>query len=158
MFSCSCFYFLWLIENFLRSLSCSLYVDGTPIREFKNLESIGVPYPKNQSMRIYSSLWNADDWATRGGLVKTDWSQAPFTASYRNFNADNACIWWSSGSTSCSSNSNSTSSVLLSQELDSTSQERLQWVQKNYMVYNYCADTKRFPQGLPLECTASNTS
>ncbi|KAM0989455.1 hypothetical protein ACFX15_012875 [Malus domestica] len=135
-----------------------LYVDGTPIREFKNLESIGVSYPKNQSMRIYSSLWNADDWATRGGLVKTDWSQAPFTASYRNFNADNACIWWSSGSTSCSSNSNSTSSVLLSQELDSTSQERLQWVQKNYMVYNYCADTKRFPQGLPLECTASNTS
>ncbi|XP_048433031.1 xyloglucan endotransglucosylase/hydrolase protein 24 [Pyrus x bretschneideri] len=135
-----------------------LYVDGTPIREFKNLESIGVPYPKNQSMRIYSSLWNADDWATRGGLVKTDWSQAPFTASYRNFNADNACIWRSSGSTSCSSNSNSTSSVLLSQQLDSTSQERLQWVQKNYMVYNYCADTKRFPQGVPLECTASNTS
>ncbi|KAM1404808.1 hypothetical protein ACFX2I_013257 [Malus domestica] len=100
-----------------------LYVDGTPIREFKNLESIGVSYPKNQSMRIYSSLWNADDWATRGGLVKADWSQAPFTPSYRNFNADNACIWWSSGSTSCSSNSNSTSSVLLSQELDSTSQE-----------------------------------
>ncbi|KAF2309364.1 hypothetical protein GH714_001736 [Hevea brasiliensis] len=66
-------------------------VDGTPIREFKNLESVGVPFPKNQAMRIYSSLWNADDWATRGGLVKTDWSQAPFTASYRNFNA-NACV------------------------------------------------------------------
>lgn len=62
-------------------------VDGTPIREFKNLESKGVSFPKNQPMRIYSSLWNADDWATRGGLVKTDWSQAPFTASYRNFNA-----------------------------------------------------------------------
>ncbi|WJZ98854.1 hypothetical protein VitviT2T_017353 [Vitis vinifera] len=134
-------------------------VDGTPIREFKNSESIGVPYPKNQPMRIYSSLWNADDWATRGGLVKTDWSLAPFTASYRNFNA-NACVW-SSGSSSCSSNSPSSTSTnggWYSQELDSTSQERMKWVQKNYMIYNYCTDTKRFPQGLPLECTATTTS
>ncbi|KAK7816217.1 xyloglucan endotransglucosylase/hydrolase protein 22, partial [Quercus suber] len=129
-------------------------VDGTPIREFKNLESIGVPFPKNQAMRIYSSLWNADDWATRGGLVKTDWTQAPFTASYRNFNA-NACVW-SSGVSSCSSSSPSspsTSNAWLSQELDSTSQDRLKWVQKNYMIYNYCTDSKRFPQGLPPECT-----
>ncbi|KAJ9689506.1 hypothetical protein PVL29_014945 [Vitis rotundifolia] len=134
-------------------------VDGTPIREFKNSESIGVPYPKNQPMRIYSSLWNADDWATRGGLVKTDWSQAPFTASYRNFNAD-ACIW-SSGASSCSSttpSSTSTSGQWYSQELDSTSQERMKWVQKNYMIYNYCTDAKRFPQGLPPECTATAMS
>ncbi|CAL0306324.1 unnamed protein product [Lupinus luteus] len=38
-------------------------------------------------MRIYSCLWNVDDWAKRGGLVKTDWSKAPFTAYYRNFKA-----------------------------------------------------------------------
>jgi hypothetical protein len=126
-------------------------VDGTPIREFKNSESIGVPFPKNQAMRIYSSLWNADDWATRGGLVKTDWSQAPFTASYRNFKAD-ACIW-SSGASSCSSSSTNSSSWL-SQQLDTANQDRLKWVQKNYMIYNYCTDTKRFPQGLPAECSA----
>ncbi|XP_019442263.1 PREDICTED: probable xyloglucan endotransglucosylase/hydrolase protein 23 [Lupinus angustifolius] len=126
-------------------------VDGTPIREFKNSESIGVPFPKNQPMRIYSSLWNADNWATRGGLVKTDWTQAPFTASYRNFNAE-ACIW-SSGASSCASASTSSaSSSWLSQELDTTGQERLTWVQKNYMIYNYCTDTKRFPQGFPPEC------
>ncbi|KAI8017171.1 putative xyloglucan endotransglucosylase/hydrolase protein 23 [Camellia lanceoleosa] len=127
-------------------------VDGTPIREFKNAESVGVPYPKNQPMRIYSGLWNADDWATRGGLVKTDWTQAPFTASYRNFNA-NACIW-SSGSSSCSSSS-SNSNAWFSEQLDSTNQERLKWVQKNYMIYNYCSDVKRFPQGLPPECNMS---
>ncbi|THG11097.1 hypothetical protein TEA_027740 [Camellia sinensis var. sinensis] len=127
-------------------------VDGTPIREFKNAESVGVPYPKNQPMRIYSSLWNADDWATRGGLVKTDWTQAPFTASYRNFNA-NACIWFS-GSSSCSSSS-SNSNAWFSEQLDSTNQERLKWVQKNYMIYNYCSDVKRFPQGLPPECNMS---
>lgn len=113
-------------------------VDGTPIREFKNMESKGVAFPKNQPMRIYSSLWNADDWATRGGLVKTDWTNAPFTASYRNFNAETT-----------------SSNAWFSQELDSTSQQRLSEVQKNYMIYNYCSDLKRFPQGLPIECTAS---
>ncbi|XP_050920967.1 probable xyloglucan endotransglucosylase/hydrolase protein 23 isoform X2 [Lathyrus oleraceus] len=113
-------------------------VDGTAIREFKNMESKGVAFPKNQAMRIYSSLWNADDWATRGGLVKTDWNEGPFIASYRNFNADA-----------------SSSNAWYSQQLDSTSKERLSWVQKNYMIYNYCNDTKRFPQGLPTECTAS---
>ncbi|XAR51185.1 Xyloglucan:xyloglucosyl transferase [Bertholletia excelsa] len=126
-------------------------VDGTPIREFKNAESLGVPYPKNQAMRIYSSLWNADDWATRGGLVKTDWTQAPFTASYRNFNADQACVW-SNGASSCGS---TPTASWLSEELDATSQERLKWVQKNYMIYNYCTDLKRFPQGLPPECNMS---
>ena len=138
-------------------MCCRFSVDGTPIREYKNLESIGVPFPKSQPMRIYSSLWNADDWATRGGLIKTDWSKAPFTASYRNFNA-NACVW-NSGKSSCKSNSPSSAApatnAWLSQELDSTAQKRMNWVQKNYMIYNYCTDRKRFPQALPLECTHS---
>ena len=153
-------FFGFCIDSIIWGILCfSFSVDGTPIREFKNSESIGVPYPKNQPMRIYSSLWNADDWATRGGLVKTDWSQAPFTASYRNFNA-NACVW-SSGSSSCSSTSPSSTSTnggWYSQELDSTSEERMTWVQKNYMIYNYCTDTKRSPQGLPPECTATTMS
>ncbi|XP_027069285.1 probable xyloglucan endotransglucosylase/hydrolase protein 23 [Coffea arabica] len=130
-------------------------VDGTPIREYKNPESLGVPYPKSQPMRIYSSLWNADDWATRGGLVKADWSKAPFTASYRNFN-EHACIW-SSGKSSCNSNTPS-NNAWLNQELDATSQERLKWVQKNYMIYNYCTDLKRFPQGFPPECAINKSS
>jgi xyloglucan:xyloglucosyl transferase/xyloglucan:xyloglucosyl transferase TCH4 len=127
-------------------------VDGIPIREFKNAESIGVPYPKNQPMRVYSSLWNADDWATRGGLVKTDWTLAPFIASYRNFSA-NACIWWYNGESSCSSNSGGNS--WLSQQLDYSTQGQMKWVQNNFMIYNYCTDTKRFPQGVPQECNMS---
>ncbi|KAL3819541.1 hypothetical protein ACJIZ3_005446 [Penstemon smallii] len=129
-------------------------VDGSPIREFKNAELVGVAYPKNQPMRLYSSLWNADDWATRGGLVKTDWSQAPFTASYRNFNANDACVW-TSGSSSCTSNNNGNTTATaswLNEELDGTKQERLKWVQDNYMIYNYCTDVKRFPNGFPPEC------
>ncbi|XP_022878863.1 xyloglucan endotransglucosylase/hydrolase 2-like [Olea europaea var. sylvestris] len=124
-------------------------VDNTPIRLFKNAESVGVPYPKKQPMRIYSSLWNADDWATRGGLVKTDWSKAPFTAYYRNFNAKTC-------SGSCTSSSTKFSNgALQSQELDAYSRRRLRWVRKNFMIYNYCNDYKRFAQGFPPECRQS---
>jgi hypothetical protein len=80
-------------------------------------------------MRLYSSLWNADDWATQGGRVKTDWSHA---ASYRGFKAD-ACVASAAGD-------------WYNQELDLTRQQR------KYMIYNYCTDPKRFPQGLPAEC------
>jgi len=127
-------------------------VDGVPIREFKNMESTGVPFPKRQPMRIYSSLWNADDWATQGGRVHTDWSKAPFVASYRNFNAK-ACVW-SSGSSSCGSDPRPSVSenAWLMEKLDAKSLEKMRWVQENYMTYDYCKDVWRFHDGLPKEC------
>ena len=63
-------------------------MDDVPIRVFKNCKNLGVKFPFNQPMKLYSSLWNADDWATRGGLEKTDWSKAHFIASYRGFHID----------------------------------------------------------------------
>ncbi|KAH7521552.1 xyloglucan endotransglucosylase/hydrolase 2 [Ziziphus jujuba] len=117
-------------------------VDNFPIRVFKNAESVGVPFPKNQPMRIYSSLWNADDWATRGGLVKTDWTKAPFTAYYRNFNVLD----------SRSSNAFSEAANYQINALDAPGRRRLRWVQRYFMIYNYCTDLKRFPQGVPPEC------
>ncbi|EHA8591346.1 xyloglucan endotransglucosylase/hydrolase protein 22 [Cocos nucifera] len=125
------------------------YVDGTPIRVFRNMEGMGLPYPKNQAMRLYSSLWNADDWATMGGRVKTDWSLAPFVASYRGFSA-NACVWaW--GKSSCSASKG----TWWAQSLDSPGAQKLKWVRQNYMIYDYCKDSKRFPQGFPPECSLS---
>ncbi|XP_062079781.1 probable xyloglucan endotransglucosylase/hydrolase protein 23 [Humulus lupulus] len=138
---------LWNPKNIIFS------VDGTPIRKFKNLESNGIPYLKDKPMRIHSSLWNGDDWATRGGLVKTDWSKAPFTASYRNFKA-NACVIASSGSSSCASKSQPSNSWF-NQELDSNGEKRMKSVQKKFMIYNYCTDAKRFPKGFPKECNMS---
>ncbi|XP_050287580.1 xyloglucan endotransglucosylase protein 1-like [Quercus robur] len=133
-----------------------LLVDNIPIRVFENQESIGIPFPKSQPMKLYSSLWNADQWATRGGLVKTDWSKAPFTAYYRNFNA-NACVW-SGDSSSCSSlstNAMTNRANWQTQGLDANGRRRLRWVQKYYMIYNYCTDFKRFPEGRPRECRHS---
>ncbi|XP_057536472.1 xyloglucan endotransglucosylase protein 1-like [Amaranthus tricolor] len=114
-------------------------VDETPIRVFRNYENRGIMFfPKNQPQRIYASLWEADDWATQGGLVKTDWSKAPFKAFYRNFNIDT-----------------STNGAWKNHDLDATSRNRLRWVQKNYLIYDYCSDWKRFSQAFPPECKHS---
>lgn len=134
--------------------SIKFLVDNIPIRVFRNWETIGIPFPKSQPMRVYSSLWNADDWATRGGLVKTDWTQAPFTASYRNINVD-ACVM-PSRSSSCSKFTNSLQGGAQNdQGLDAKSRNRMRWVHSKYMIYNYCTDLKRFPQGISTECKRS---
>ncbi|GLJ09262.1 hypothetical protein SUGI_0105090 [Cryptomeria japonica] len=123
-------------------------VDGSPIRVFHNNEELGVAYPNKQAMRMYSSLWNGEDWATRGGLVKTDWNSAPFIACFRKFKVEACKIKKNASPPSCSVASEH---KWWNQD---TQQERLKWVQQNYMIYNYCADTRRFPLGLPPECNA----
>lgn len=129
-------------------------VDGIPIRVFANKEeSHGVPYPKNQPMRVLGSVWNADDWATQGGRVKTNWSHAPFVSSFRAFDID-ACelspetadvttkcgqlgrYWWDRPSFN---------------ELGRRRSRQLKWVRKKYLVYDYCEDKPRFSE-LPKEC------
>lgn len=121
------------------------------------MEHRGIPFPKDQPMGVYSSIWNADDWATQGGRVKTDWSHAPFIATYKAFEI-NACecpvtvtavdnakrcssgedrkYWWDEPNLS---------------ELSLHQSHQLMWVRANHMVYDYCADTSRFPV-TPAEC------
>ncbi|XP_021749044.1 probable xyloglucan endotransglucosylase/hydrolase protein 16 [Chenopodium quinoa] len=127
-------------------------VDETPLRVFRNHEDIGVPFPKNQPTRMFSSLWNADDWATQGGLVKTDWSKAPFTAYYRNFNIDSATPRTAA---TMSTNGKTTLGAWRTHDLNAWGRRRLRWVQKYFMIYDYCADMKRFSQGYPAECKHS---
>ncbi|KAL0443766.1 UNVERIFIED_CONTAM: Xyloglucan endotransglucosylase/hydrolase protein 15 [Sesamum latifolium] len=123
-----------------------------PIRVFSNNEAIGIPFPKSQAMRVQCSLWNADDWATQGGRVKTDWSKAPFLASYRNFNI-NGCVPGSSCGSKSADSFNT--EAWQTKELDAKGRNRLRWVQQKHMIYNYCTDVKRFPQGIPAECRRS---
>ncbi|KAI5662037.1 hypothetical protein M9H77_21360 [Catharanthus roseus] len=128
-------------------------VDNSPIRVFSNNEGMGIPFPKNQPMRLYCSLWNADDWATQGGRVKADWTKAPFVASYRNINLDgNACSGPSCASKSLDSFN---TAAWKSQALDAKGRNRLRWVQSKFMIYDYCKDFPRFPQGLSAECKRS---
>lgn len=128
-------------------------VDGLPIRVFGNNEDIGVPYANQQAMRVYSSIWNGDSWATEGGKVKIDWSYAPFVASYTNFTAD-VCEWTGNGSSSqCWANTPSNWwNQPAYESLTYAQQGQLQWVRNNFLLYDYCKDPARFNYQLPPEC------
>ncbi|CAI0390191.1 unnamed protein product [Linum tenue] len=129
------------------------YVDSVPIRVYRNYESQGVPFPNKQGMTVYSSLWNADNWATRGGLEKIDWNSAPFVAKYRDFRA-RACRWNGPSSINqCAVNSPAnwwTSPEY--KQLSYAKQGQMKWVRDNYMMYDYCRDYKRFNGNMPPEC------
>ncbi|KAF7010789.1 hypothetical protein CFC21_025153 [Triticum aestivum] len=137
-----------------------ILVDGVPIRQFKNHWDAGVPFPVYQPMRLFGCLWNADDWATQGGRVKTDWSQAPFIAYFRNYTAS-GCAPTAGGSWACDQNpsGSGSSSGWMDRargggrlDDDVKQQQQLREVQGKYMIYNYCTDEKRFPNGFPKEC------
>ncbi|KAJ0986066.1 hypothetical protein J5N97_004422 [Dioscorea zingiberensis] len=129
------------------------FVDGLPIRVFRNYESIGIAYPNKQAMRAYSSIWNADNWATRGGLVKIDWNSAPFVARYKTLKL-RACKWAGPSSINkCAANTaaNWWTSPLYGR-LNFAQMGQMAWVKNNYMIYDYCKDTKRFKGLMPPEC------
>ncbi|CAN0911282.1 Xyloglucan endotransglucosylase/hydrolase 2 [Linum grandiflorum] len=122
-------------------------VDHTPIRVFRNLRKYGVPYPRKQPMKLYCSIWDADNWATRGGLVKTDWSMAPFSSDFRNFQA--------TPYTNFAHNGRGKFREAGDPDIDPYARKRLRWVEKHFMVYNYCTDFNRFQSRLPPECRHS---
>lgn len=104
-------------------------------------------------MGIHGSLWNADDWATQGGRVKTNWTNAPFVSMFRSFDID-ACelltesdglagkcgklgqFWWDKPAMN---------------RLNKQKRKQLKWVLANHVVYDYCKDVPRFLE-LPKEC------
>ncbi|GAV80623.1 Glyco_hydro_16 domain-containing protein/XET_C domain-containing protein [Cephalotus follicularis] len=126
------------------------YVDEMPIRVYKNNEAKGIPYPTLQPMGIYSTLWEADNWATRGGLEKIDWSKAPFYAYYKDFDIEGCPV---PGPASCASNKNNWWEGTAYQALSGVEARNYRWVRMNHMVYDYCTDKLRYPV-TPPECVA----
>ncbi|GJM90873.1 hypothetical protein PR202_ga07194 [Eleusine coracana subsp. coracana] len=127
------------------------YIDGTPIRVFRNYQaSHGVVFPTSQPMYVYSSIWAAEDWATQGGRVKTDWSKAPFVANYHGINLDVCECYDGDCVAGCAAKfSDGDRYCRLSD--DQVGQMRL--VQDKYRIYNYCVDPKQWTNGqVPVEC------
>ncbi|CAN8326361.1 unnamed protein product [Cochlearia groenlandica] len=131
------------------------FVDGTPIRVFRNYEKEGIAYPNKQGMKVFASLWNADDWATQGGRVKTNWTGAPFVAEGRRYKA-RACLWKGPVSIQqCADptvRSNWWTSPSFS-KLTSLQLAKMKKIRDGFMIYDYCKDTNRFQGVLPKECS-----
>ncbi|CAL9750502.1 unnamed protein product [Musa acuminata subsp. burmannicoides] len=125
-------------------------VDDVPIRVYKNNEGRGIPYPKVQPMGVYSTLWEGDDWATRGGLEKIDWSKAPFYAYYKDFDIEGCAV---PGPANCASNPNNWWEGSSYQQLSPEQARKYRWVRANHMIYDYCTDKPRYPVP-PPECFA----
>lgn len=131
-------------------------MDHIPIRVFKNYERKSVPYPNKQAMRIYTSLWNADNWATRGGLDKIDWIGSPFTAKMRLFRA-RACPWIGASSiTQCAAVSPANWwTAPIFKQLSTNQLREMTRIRGSNIIYDYCRDVKRFNGNSPIECSLS---
>ncbi|EPS57465.1 xyloglucan endotransglucosylase/hydrolase 1, partial [Genlisea aurea] len=128
-------------------------VDRVAIRVYKNANYTNNFFPDQKPMYLFSSIWNADDWATRGGLEKTDWSKAPFVSSYKDFGVD-ACLWEDPYPPCVSTTTLNWWDGYDAWHLSDDQKLDYGWVGRNLVVYDYCKDTKRFPQ-LPEECWLS---
>ena len=129
-------------------------VDGRPIRVYRNYENMGVPFPNKQGMRVYTTLWNGENWATRAGLEKVNWANSPFTANLRKFRA-RACKWRGVSSiTQCAAKTRAnwwTSPVY--NRLSMRQNAMMKWVRDHQMIYDYCKDTRKFNGNMPRECS-----
>ncbi|XP_020218426.1 xyloglucan endotransglucosylase/hydrolase protein 2 [Cajanus cajan] len=111
------------------------YVDGIPIRVFKNNSKVGVSFP-SQQMRVTASIWNGEPWASNGKRI--DWKQAPFTAHFQGFNIHgcqtlnrnkHVCysphLWWNDHK---------------HWQLNPQQQKAYEDVRKKHLLYDYCSD------------------
>ncbi|KAL5565794.1 hypothetical protein UlMin_028958 [Ulmus minor] len=127
---------LWSTEEII------FFVDDVPIRRYARKGDATFPI---RPMWVYGSIWDASDWATEDGKYKADYQYQPFIGRYKNFKI-RGCT--ADGPASCRPPTVSPwgSGGLSQQQLSA-----MQWVQRNYLVYDYCHDPKRDHTQIP-EC------
>ena len=142
----SCFFLYLLIFSL-----CRFVVDDVPIRVFKNNKAIGIPYPNNQPVGIYSTIFNGENWATNNGWVKLNWTMAPFVVTYEGFSVDACQVQNDVNITGCLNATGNWWDQPLHQSLNSHQIQQLKWVRNNYLQYDYCIDRSRYSNP-PPEC------
>ncbi|KAL0418242.1 UNVERIFIED_CONTAM: putative xyloglucan endotransglucosylase/hydrolase protein 32 [Sesamum radiatum] len=110
------------------------FVDDVPIRRYPRKSDATFPL---RPMWVYGSIWDASSWATENGRYKADYNYQPFVGKYTNFKIS-GCNAYGSASCRPASGSPSPSGGLSSQQYAA-----MEWVQRNYKVYDYCRDPQR---------------
>ncbi|KAF8005849.1 hypothetical protein BT93_K0203 [Corymbia citriodora subsp. variegata] len=120
------------------------FVDDLPIRVFKNLGG-EASYP-TYGMQVTGTIWAAEEWAG-----KVDWSKAPFTAHYQNFDIDGCVVSDASNPGKCEYTHGD--AWAQKQGLDAAQLAQYQNAKAKYLDYDYCTDKAKHPQP-PPECQA----
>ncbi|CAJ2672311.1 unnamed protein product [Trifolium pratense] len=109
------------------------FVDGTPIRVFKNSKDKGGSY-RTQAMKVYATIWT-NPWGSNG--VPINWNDAPFEAHYRSFGI-NACQAQSTNLQPCNYSSKYWWNAQKFLELNPLQKQAYNNVRNIYLFYNYC--------------------
>lgn len=125
------------------------YVNDIAIRNFNNMESSGVGFPK-QPARIYANIM---DMSLLGSPLKPNYSAAPFTVQLRSYKFRNVCAWF--GQKSSCDYPGSGDTKWLDTRLDTPGMKQfIKQIRSKIMTYNYCTDRKKYNRGFPAECKA----
>lgn len=106
------------------------FVDGVPIRVFKNNKQIGVNYPV-LPMYVAASLWNMTQW-----VGPVDWSKGPFVASYHGFDI-NGWLFSKFNLANCYSQTYEWNRQG-NWQLNAEQLKAYKDIRKRYMTYDYC--------------------
>ncbi|CDP07041.1 unnamed protein product [Coffea canephora] len=110
------------------------FVDDVPIRRYPRKSDATFPL---RPMWVYGSIWDASSWATEEGKYKADYQYQPFVGRYNNFKLGGCTT---NGAATCRPISASPAGP---SGLSSQQYAAMAWIQRNYKVYDYCADPSR---------------
>ncbi|CAJ2674286.1 probable xyloglucan endotransglucosylase/hydrolase protein 28 [Trifolium pratense] len=123
------------------------YVDDVPIREIKRTKSMGGDFP-SKAMTLYSTIWDASNWATNGGKYKVNYKYAPYVAEFSDFVLHGCAVDPIDHVTNCDSVQ---SSETVPSDVTQLERIKMENFRLKHMTYSYCYDKIRYKVPLP-EC------
>ncbi|CAK9137783.1 unnamed protein product [Ilex paraguariensis] len=128
-------------------------VDNIPVREVIHNTATASVYP-SKPMSVYTTIWDASQWATNGGKYPVNYNYAPFVASVGELELEGCIVHQKDSAPACSQSSLSSLDPVEGEEFAKLSRQQitgLDWARGKHMFYSYCKDTSRY-KVLPPEC------